>query len=265
MKRLSLILAGLAALVVAALGDWTIGVVGNVVQVEGNAIQAGGAAWTPDQIDDLALWLDATTGITTDGTSVTNWADRSAAGNDAEKVSTATTWPTVGNEQLNGVDTIYFDGGDYLLTGFLSATGTTFFAVARMVGGETIAGARDSENQRSFWGCPNGRTEYRAGVGTDSAIISDFKWGTVYRVFGGKYNTATVSLYNSGTNIYNKAQSGSGENTTTGYMIGALNSAGSPIIPGQFHLAEILAYRRALSEAEILQVGRYLAEKWGIE
>lgn len=55
MKRVSLILAGLAVVALAALGDWTIGVVGNVVQVEGNAIQAGGA-WSPTNLVPVAWW-----------------------------------------------------------------------------------------------------------------------------------------------------------------------------------------------------------------
>ena len=91
MKRLSLILAALAALVVAALGDWTIGVVGNVVQVEGNAIQAGGAAWTPADLPGLVLWLDASdySTLALSNNYVAAWADKSGAGNHTTQATLA--------------------------------------------------------------------------------------------------------------------------------------------------------------------------------
>lgn len=223
---------------------------------------AAGGSWTPLSLAP-SLWLDASDAatLTLSGTNVTAWADKSGAGNNAVQVGAVTTTPVTGAKK-NSRTTLYFDGGDYLLTGFLSATGTTFLCVAKMTGGDIIAGARDSANTRSYWG-RRSSVYMGAGVGLDANISGTSQWGTEYHVFAGKHDGSNVKIYDSGSEIYSKTQNGSGENFTSGYMIGALNSAGTPLTYGTFNVGEILVFRRALTASEITQVSAYLSAKWG--
>ena len=76
MKRLSLILAGLTVVALAALADWSIGVTGNRIDVSGGAIQAAGGeapVWTPLDLSPLAYYTfnDTTNDISGNGKHLT--------------------------------------------------------------------------------------------------------------------------------------------------------------------------------------------------
>ena len=224
------------------------------------------SAFTPLSLAP-SLWLDASDAstITLTGTSVTNWVDKSGAGNHAKFVGASTTWPTACATQQNNRCTILFDGGDYLGTGFLSNTGTTVIAVVKRTAGEILCGARDVSSTRSFWGSDGGGA-FRAGIGNDATIVSTSQWGSVYHVFGGRYDGANVVLRDNGVQTKTQAQNGSGINTTAGYYIGAvyLLDLSSPAAYLTGYVGEILCFRRALTDAEMKQVETYLGTRWGI-
>ena len=223
---------------------------------------ASAKVWTPlNLVPDM--WLDASDAatVTLSGTNVTAWADKSGNGSNAAQVGSDATRPNYLADQQNGRNAIYFDGRDYLGTSFLSATQTTVIVVARVVGGEIIAGARDSANTRSFLGASVGKI--RAGVGNDSHVENTNTWGTAYRCAGMVYDGTTVALRADGEGIYTKAQSGTGANFTRGYYIGGLNSAGSLIIPFTGYVGEVLCWRRKLTGPELAALESYLKTKWG--
>lgn len=225
-------------------------------------------AWSPLDVPNCGLWLDASDAstVTLSGSQVTNWWNKAISGDSAKYVGASTTWPTYCATQLNGRCTIYFDGNDYLSTSFLSAKGTTVFTVARVISGECICGARDSTDSRSFWGL-RPSIYMGAGIGSDSTVNSTISWGSLYHCFSGRYsgNGTTIFLYDSGTNILQKTQTGNAANYSAGYYIGALNSAGSPLIYSTCYLAELLCYRRALEDFERIKIESYLMRKWGIQ
>jgi hypothetical protein len=94
------------------------------------AIRSG--AWTPAQLTDLALWLDAddASTITLNGTDVSQWDDKSSNGYNVSNANAATQ-PTYLATGFNGKPTLQVTGGDFL------DRGTT--ALGRNVGGITCA------------------------------------------------------------------------------------------------------------------------------
>ena len=78
------------------------------------AARRGGVAavpWTPADLPDLALWLDAddASTITLNGSNVSQWDDKSGNGNNVAQ-ATATNQPTYTASGLNGKPVLTFDG-----------------------------------------------------------------------------------------------------------------------------------------------------------
>jgi hypothetical protein len=76
----------------------------------------GTQPWTPDALESIALWLDATDAETiTEDVGVSVWSDKSGNGNDAAQISTASQ-PAYAENAINGKAGINFDGVDDYLT-----------------------------------------------------------------------------------------------------------------------------------------------------
>jgi len=82
-----------------------------------------GAAWTPAQLSGLALWLDAADAstITLNGSTVSQWNDKSGNGRNASQ-ATAANQPTRTLNGLGGRTVITFDGVDDFLNATLTLT-----------------------------------------------------------------------------------------------------------------------------------------------
>lgn len=68
----------------------------------------------PDEISGLSLWLKSDTGITLDGSLVTNWSDQSGNGNDAYVLNSGEE-PTYQTNVINGLPIVSFDGAIQVL------------------------------------------------------------------------------------------------------------------------------------------------------
>ena len=110
-----------------------------------------GAGFSPSDIADLALWLDASdeTTITESGGSVSQWSDKSGNGNHATQ-GTGANQPTTGGT-LNGKNALTFVGTDpnfFSLTSDISrSNGYTVFFVGEntnTANGTIIGGGVDS-------------------------------------------------------------------------------------------------------------------------
>lgn len=261
------IIISLSLAITAQCADVVLGTPSGITWTQGtgaNKIASFGSAFSPLSLSP-SLWLDASDAstVTLSSSSVTNWTDKSTAGNNARFIGISSTWPTYCATQQNGRCTISFDGGDYLSTGFLSNTGTTIICVAKRTAGELIVGARDSTDTRSGFGS-DASGNLRASVGADAAVNSTTAWGTTYHVFSGRHNGTTVVLRDAGAQVYSKAQSGVAYNFTQGYYIGCFNLGGGPAGYFTGFVGEILCFRRELTDAEMKQVETYLGTKWGI-
>ena len=74
------------------------------------AVHAQVPAWTPTNLPNKALWLDAsdTNNMTLSGTSVTNWMDKSGNGRNLTQ-PTASKQPTLTTNALNGLPGMSFN------------------------------------------------------------------------------------------------------------------------------------------------------------
>src|SRR5262245_40330762 len=77
--------------------------------------------WNPGKLPNLALWLVADTGVTTNNSRVTTWADRSGNNNNAAQ-SVIARQPTLVTGVVNGQPVVRFDGTDDALQVTDSAT-----------------------------------------------------------------------------------------------------------------------------------------------
>lgn len=223
--------------------------------------------FTPADIPDLALWLDAsdTSTIIQTGGSVSQWNDKSViAGNVTQ--ATGVNQPTTGTQTINGKNAISFDGaGDRLMlapASFNILNGDfVIFEVARQ---KTIG--------------QTGVFYQFARTGADVSIrvqVSDTSMDGYIGDYGQSFSLGPyVSDTNPHTFIVRKTGlSGtfSRDNLTSAANLaanlvmtsGTIGSYNNGSAASSLNVGEILIYSRSLSNAEINQVGQYLAAKWG--
>lgn len=211
--------------------------------------------FSPADIAGLQLWLDAAdeSTITESGGAVSQWDDKSGNGNHVVQ-ATAASQPTTGTHTLNGLNTLYNDGGDFMLTGSaLSLSGFTTFAVFEHI----------AENGMFF--------------GTDLNTA----YGPVYELgnngSGAGSNIGSTSIYVNGTlltsttrnDIYSAVNAQS--NVTSTIADGTITRKISPFawpnsatVTAEQKMAEFLVYDSALSTVDRESVEAHLAAKWGI-
>jgi len=100
------------------------------------AIDGPEGPWNPGKLPGIALWLAADTGVTTNNSRVSTWADRSGNNNNAAQ-SVSARQPTLVTGVVNGQPVIRFDGTDDALQVNDSATlhfATDDFTIAVVAG-----------------------------------------------------------------------------------------------------------------------------------
>jgi hypothetical protein len=240
-------------------------------------------AWAPTTLANLALWLDATSGlfdattggaaVTANGAQVARWEDRSG---NARHFSQATvnSRPTLATAGLNSKATLYFDGTDDFLDATYSRpyAAQTFFVVfaintAKSQGAlftESEAGVTDV----SIYTAAVQRT---TEVGSFADGASTTRSAKIYTL--GAYCIGTFS--HSGSQILNYLNAVPGAafadtfpsveyNVARGRISGRINAGGSLNAPGANSIGEVIAYDRLLTTTERDTVHAYLSTKWGI-
>lgn len=223
------------------------------------------AAFSPNDLPQLALWLDAAdiSTITHTGGAVSQWSDKSANHHHATQ-ATGTNQPMMGIK-VNGLNTLTADGGnDFMIlpAGLHSiANGpNTFFLVLKNT--KTTA-------QIAIYGVGANSNAYTINFGEGGSFT-----GRQYK-HGGQVNY-TRALDTTSVHTHAWVRDGlslrvmeDGEILATG-----TNATGSPLsalyIMGTGtnrwsggSWCELLIYNRALSNKEINDVGLYLGRKWG--
>lgn len=237
----------------------------------------------PDKLPGLGLWLDASFGVysdegvtpATNGQTVRQWIDRSINGAVFSQ-DTSGSRPSLAAPGYANRPALRFAGAQALRnTGFsvLSAPVTVFvFAggienttLAYIVGSTTAEGQLQLAVNAAAWGFP--------GIG----VVQNGIALRIGRSVSGLTGANLVSYRRTGTgngdadhtfryNGVNGFTSENPDNTfiANGMMIGA-RDIGSGIANGlSGDVSEIIAYRRALSDAEIMQVERYLSRKYSL-
>jgi len=217
------------------------------------------AAFSPSDISNLAIWLDAddASTITDTSGSVEQWNDKS--GNARHVFDTVAGSPTTGTETINGLNVIDFPGGTSNIVLDTASTTTltqpyTLAAVAQGVASDRLVGGGGSVFLQ-YNG--NGTWMYYAGTvqdGTTSFTPLNATVCIVIGIFDGanselRVNGGSESTANPGTNSLDLLQVG---------------ADGAGILEWDGQIGEVLAYDKAVSGTELSNLETYLADKWGV-
>jgi len=224
--------------------------------------------------EGLALWLDATYGVTTDaGGNVTQWDDRSGNGRHAS--NSLSTGPTVTTD-IGGLPTLRFtkSQSQYLeCGGIVGITDVTVFIVNK------LASVNSSQLHAFF--CSTGQVTTADGTAIHFQIETSQKIN--FHVGDRCASDTSVTAGSVQINEYiernlvglhyrNGRADGGGTRITSRkrldfFRIGAWMPFDNDVSWRRFldgSIGEILIYTRALSENERQTVGLYLAQKWGV-
>ncbi len=237
-----------------------------------NTLAGGSGGVVPTQ--GLAFWVKADTGITLNGNTVSQWADQSGNNRHATQ-TTAANQPTLVINTLNGKPVLRFDGVNDLLNFNLPINGSTGLTIVLVSANSASRdpGANQGNYAPIFW-------EETASWGW--TYLSPFRSNVVMR-FGttqtgnlfkyqrpssiGNGFTMTVGVHNGTTDsLYingHLAMSAGGKLSPIAATVNTAylgRGAGSNYFPGD--IAEVLAYTRALSAAERVDVENYLRTRF---
>lgn len=235
-----------------------------------NPYAFGGAAFSPDDISGLVVWLkaDAITGLV-DGDPVTTWEDSSSANNDATE---ATNKPTYKTNIINGKPVIRFDGTNDKLAiadhASLDVTNITIFAVCKV----TSSGVPAYAVNRNYDGANVPYSLNLAAVGNTamgffnggwrvSTITTDISSDGNFHVAAGRYDGSTLEYLLDGTLDASSAYSGSLPAGTQPLYIGTYLQD-SLFFAGD--IAEVIVYGSALGTTDFNNVQAYLDAKYAL-
>jgi hypothetical protein len=241
------------------------------------------AAFSPLTVANCELWLDASdsSSVTLTSSAVSQWNDLSGNNRHATQ-GTANNRPTY-SATVNGRNVITFDGvNDSLISGLASSVITgyaTLFCVCRPSPSWTVNGTAnfkvplaarnvdatagwgmslyyDATASRQtlnyFWRNAGGNASYgpRADVGVVQVFTIAFAATSPDRRVCGSSSAYSASLTSGTGGASNRYLTVGEDPTQSRYWTD--------------YVAEVLAYSRALTTAEVLSIESYLIAKWGI-
>ncbi len=245
------------------------------------AVISSGTNVTPFQVSNLSAWWDgndpAGNGIKPlDGTLISNWVDKSGNGNNATQSNPVRQVPFSSNGFSTGKGTLLFDVNDSLLTVPSNST------INLSTGNFTLFSVHKPMAVGDVW-----HWFYEKGDGTNTSLDYSFgiditgkmrlSIGNNFKddLFGSTNISTGVAYIHSdvfnlsGTN--NKMYQGNSTINNTSIIAGDINSndlyIGNKL--GQMqgyvgYIAEMLIYKKALSDSERETIMRYLSQKWGV-
>ncbi|MEM7617281.1 MAG: LamG-like jellyroll fold domain-containing protein, partial [Pseudomonadota bacterium] len=228
-------------------------------------------AFFPDNLSSLNFWLDAddASTITTSGTSVTVWSDKTSNGFDVSQ-STPSLQPTYdpNNFTKNERPVIEFPGDQDLRMGnYTTSANQTIYMVAKVdvVGNNSQSLlSMDGANDFQLDAGNNSIFNFRARTtNIHSSMQGTLNYENVYYIYtyilDFDNNTASIYVNNSLINSvsdYNTALSA----TTTLYI--GVNRGLNQMLNGKF--AEVLIFNEALDSTNQTNIYNYLNDKWDI-
>ncbi|NLU19240.1 MAG: hypothetical protein GXW89_00890 [Phycisphaerae bacterium] len=235
--------------------------------------------FSPLPTQDLALWLRADAGVVLNGSTVARWSDQS--GNNRRATQSASfAQPTVTAGALNGYPVVSFDGlNDYLAFDLPinGLTGMSLFLVAANTQDQAVGLPHHAARAALFWNEtePWG-TVYLApfqtkvhlrfgttGTGTHMTYSRPVSVGSAFTRTAAIKDGSIDRLYVDGHLVLSQ---GGRLLTLAGHRdTGNLGRGHDDDSYFAGHIAEVLVFTRALSEAEREQVERYLADKYFVD
>jgi len=221
----------------------------------------GGAppAFAPTDIADIILWYDAsdTSSLTQIAGSVSQMNDKSGSGFHATQ-GTALNQPITGTRTINGLNCLDCDGVNARMEvpsgmyGIANGPNTLFAVFAKDVAGDTNDAAISGNSAN--WGVRITATQvsYRNFAAVNKNVTPDT---SAHICIGIRSGTSQSVYYDGGV-----------PGTNASAIDGTLTNLRSPASDGPLdgRWGEVITYARDLTDAEINQVGNYLAAKWGI-
>ena len=251
----------------------------------------GGGAWTPAELEGLALWLDANDAstITLNGSTVSQWNDKSGNENHVSNATAstqpdylATGWsgqPTIGFTRL-GLEFLFKQNvanfsanGDFTIASAFEFLETTnrWDMIAGWRGGANSSGGGGGSpilqgmSQSQEIGYHNtDQTDTRIKVNVSTRLGK--KLATISRSGGngGLDGAATVTStgYSQATYDTNATQSFSSQ-AAAGFQIGGRQQSATDY--GDKYISEVVGCNTKLSTEDRQKLEGYLAWKWGLE
>lgn len=231
------------------------------------------AAFSPDSLTGLQLWLKSDVGVT-GGATVTQWNDQSGNGRNLTAVSGN---PNGTTNTLNGKNVVTFTLDTMQISSQNLNTGwgiTTAFTVILVKKNDTSANVLNGvyywtaggSNDFTFWDTYNDNFMYLdcgplSGGGRITGVPTGGGTSTWDRVYARRNGTAGDVIRN-GTTVLTGTYTGNPSlgSATNNFDIGAVGTI--PCWNGQ--LAEMCVYNRSLTASEYTQFDTYINQRWGI-
>ena len=232
----------------------------------------GRPAWTPSLIQ-TALWLDAADAntITLNGSTVSQWNDKSGSGRNATQ-NAAANQPVYSTNSINSLSAVTFDG----INDFLNLPDNTIpsgdssysmFVVVKwnstvpqfVIGTGLSAGAATDNYLAAIVTTPAifGSWWQNYGLQISSIALGVEMYGAIYD------NTiSTISGNKNGGSITSGVIAVDRNSATTNNIIGAFSNGATPLNGA---LAETIITNNAITTADRQRLEGYLAWKWGFE
>lgn len=231
--------------------------------------QSTGGTWTPADIS-TALWLDAADAstVTLDGSTVSQWDDKSGNGRNASQ-GTSSARPVLTASALNGLNAITFDGSNDFMSIANSFMATTTLIIACVVkennggfGGIITSkiGSPATDNSPALDINTSRLFEYDFGsLSPHISTTNGSSWGVV--VGQSLSNTSSLIAVN-GTIENSSSNSFSISSTASSTALGTYRVGDSNY--GAFDLGELLVLTSNSTLETRQHIEGYLAHKWGL-
>ena len=230
------------------------------------------SAWTPADIEGLALWLDASDLSTLSVTNVsgvnrvTEWRDKSGNGYHAlPHDGLDSNRPASGTRTLNGLNVVDFNLEQMNISANYNLRLNNVASLGVHKFDSFTSGVQDfAYKSRSSGG---GNTRWRPGTigsgGTLAYLVNVGTGGTLFnqpdrfmvRLYALRHVSNLVTWRTEGTERGTESRTVS--TTITAHTLGMPNSFDGMV-------AELINYDRGITDAEIQKVEGYLAHKWGL-
>jgi hypothetical protein len=224
----------------------------------------------PRQLASLAVWLDGSysTTITLNGSTVSEWRDKSGNARHAAQ-ATAAAQPTYTAADLNGLATLRTTASQHMVIPawtYLN-TNTTVFVFRSSGVNQAVCqrGAVNNGPRNAVQNPASAGLRLRTTIHGTSASQVDAEGpaytANAWTIGAGVVRTDRARVYQNGVfgadATYTLQLSGSFD-----MKLFAMNTSNFYGLNGG--IAEFIAYDRALSDGEVTQVARYLSRKWNI-
>lgn len=206
--------------------------------------------------DGLVMWANAGDLGLANGATVTNWADSSDAANDLDVYSGDPSF-VASSASFNGEPAVDFDGNDSIETTTSFTQPYTVFSVARYRGTDNER-VITSGNVNWFMGWHGGNIDRMHANGwVDAGGTAGNTDAHLYMAFSESSPGYTAFFGTSGQIASNGNNSSIGPLSLGGYNGNLTESS-------EAEVAEVIIYDRILTDSERLDVGGYLADKYGL-